>query len=82
MVFTFSRPATYMDIKPRPNHKLYLEILRKMTPEQRLLKAFELSEFSKQLFFYGLGKRFPEKSEDEIKKIYLERLDKCHNRNY
>ncbi len=68
--------------KDRPNHKLYLEILRKMTPEERLMKAFELSEFSKQLFLHGLRQRFPEKSEEEIKKSYLERLDKCHNRNY
>ena len=70
------------DIKPRPNQKVYLETLRKMTPEQRLLKAFELCEFSKQFFLHGLRKRFPEKSEDEIMKIYLERLEKCHNRNY
>ena len=69
-------------VKKRPNHKLYLAVLRKMTPEQRLLKAFELSEFSKQLFLHGLRKRFPEKSEAEITKTYLERLNKCHNRNY
>lgn len=69
-------------IKPRPNQKLYGDILRRMTPEQRLLKAFELSEFSRQVFLHGLRKRFPEKSEAEVMKIYLERLDKCHNRNY
>ena len=69
-------------VKKCPNHKLYLAILRKMTPEQRLLKAFELSEFSKQFFLHGLRKRFPEKSEAEITKTYLERLNKCHNRNY
>ena len=28
-----------MDIKPRPNDQVYLAILRRMTPEQRLLKA-------------------------------------------
>ena len=33
-----------MDPKPRPNHRLYLEALRRLTPEQRLLKAFELTE--------------------------------------
>ena len=27
-----------------------------MSPEKRLLKAFELSEFVKQLFIYGLKK--------------------------
>ena len=53
-----------------------------MTPEQRLLKAFELSEFSKQLFLHGLRKRFPEKSEPEIMKMYRDRLNRCHNRNY
>ncbi len=71
-----------MDIKKRPNHRLYLQVLRNMTPEQRLLKAFELSEFGKQLFLQGLRDRFPEKSEDEIKKLYLRRIQKCHNRNY
>lgn len=76
------RPLTLWRIKPRPNHQLYLAALRKMTPEQRLLKAFELSEFSKQLFLHGLRKRSPEKSEADIWKTYLERLAKCHNRNY
>ncbi|MBI5216241.1 MAG: hypothetical protein HY960_10855 [Ignavibacteriae bacterium] len=71
-----------MDIKPRPNHKLYIEILRSMTPEQRLLKAFELGEFAKQLFKQGLRKRFPDLSEDEFHQLYLKRLAKYHNRNW
>jgi hypothetical protein len=71
-----------MDIKERPNHKLYTQTLRRMSAEQRLLKSFELSEFSKELFLHGLHRRFPELSEAAIKRIYLERLDKCHNRNY
>jgi len=48
----------------------------------RLLKALELSAFSKELFLHGLRKRFPDLSETEIKELYLKRLDKCHNRNY
>ena len=71
-----------MDPKPRPNHRQYIQILRKMSPEARLLKAFELSEFSRQLFIHGLRKRFPDVSEETFKKILLERLEKCHNRNY
>lgn len=71
-----------VNIKKRPNHRVYLTILRKMTPEQRLLKAFELSEFSRRIFRDGLHKRFPGQSEADIQKIYLERLNKCHNRNY
>ncbi|MCH8293022.1 hypothetical protein IH992_18185 [Candidatus Poribacteria bacterium] len=70
------------DIKPRPNHKKYIQILRQMTPEQRLMKAFELSKFSKKLFIHGLRKRFPDLSEEKFHKLYLERLKKCYNRNY
>ena len=71
-----------MELKTRPNHRRYIETLRKMTPEQRLAKAFELSSLSKELFLQGLHTRFPNKSESEIRKIYLERIAKCYNRNY
>lgn len=71
-----------MNIKEQPNHKIYIQVLRQMPPEKRLLKALELSEFTRQLFAHGLRKRFPNLSEEEFKKILLERLDKCHNRNY
>ena len=71
-----------MNYKERPNHELYIHILRKMSPEKRLLKAFELSEFVKQLFIHGLKKRFPNLSGEEFHEIFLERLSKCHNRNY
>ena len=71
-----------MNIKKSPNHAIYIKALRRMSPEARLLKAFELSEFSRQLFLLGLRRRFPDKSEAEIHRLYLERLDKCHNKNY
>ena len=71
-----------MNIKERLNHKIYIQVLRQMSPEERLLRAFELSEFTRQLFVHGLRKRFPDLSDEEFKKLLLERLDKCHNRNY
>jgi hypothetical protein len=71
-----------MDPKPRPNHRIYIQVLRSMTPEQRLLKAFELSEFSKALFVAGLRQRFPSATEEEIRRIQFDRLEKCHNRYY
>jgi hypothetical protein len=70
-----------MNPKPRPNDQLYLQTLRRMTPEQRLLKAFELSAFARDLFLHGLRRRFPDVSEEELKRIYLERLEQCHKRN-
>jgi hypothetical protein len=71
-----------MDPKPRPNHRRYLEVLRHLSPEQRLRKALELSDFSKALFKEGLRKRFPNLTETEFQHLFLERLSKCHNRNY
>lgn len=71
-----------MKIKNSPNHKIYIQVLRKMSPEKRLLKAFELSEFADQLFIHGLHKRYPNLPDEEFKKILMERLNKCHNRNY
>ena len=73
---------TAMDTKPRPNHRIYIETLRKMTPERRLMKAFELSSFSLRLFIHGLRKKHGDASPAEFSRILRERLDKCHNRNY
>jgi hypothetical protein len=71
-----------MDPKPRPNDEAYLQVLRAMTPEQRVKKAFEMSAFTKALFKDGLRRRFPELSEEQLHQLYLERLAKCHNSNY
>jgi hypothetical protein len=69
-------------MKKHPNHHLYIQTLRQMTPEARLRKAFELSDFSKSLFITGLRVRFPNFTKQELHQIFLERLAKCHNRNY
>jgi hypothetical protein len=53
-----------------------------MTPEQRLLKAFELSAMGKDLLRAALRQRFPDASEEELHRLFLDRLEKCHNRNY
>jgi hypothetical protein len=71
-----------MNIKPDLNHGIYLQVLKSMTPEQRLLKAIELSELTKKLFLHGLKKRFPEKNEAEIMAIYIDRILLCNRHNY
>ena len=71
-----------MDPKPQPNHRIYIKALRAMTGEQRVQKAFELSEMSRSLFVAGLRQRFPDLSEEEFRKLLVERLALCHNRNY
>lgn len=71
-----------MDVKQSPNHKQYLTALSKMSAEQRLGKAVDLSALTKELFMTGLRRRFPDKTVSEIKEIYLQRIAKCYNRNY
>lgn len=53
-----------------------------MTPEARLKKAFELSDMVKNLFRKGLRDLHPDLPEKEFQKLFLERLEKCHNRNW
>jgi len=69
-------------LKPRPNDAQYLEVLRRMSPADRLRKAFELTELSRKLLRAGLRERFPDLSDDELHRLFLEQLAACHNRNY
>ncbi len=69
-------------LKPQPNHGRYLEVLRSMTPEQRMMKAFELTEMTRQLLRDGLRASFPQATDEEIHRRYLEQLRKSHNLNY
>ena len=71
-----------MEPKAQPNRALYLEVLRRMTPAQRLAKAMELSDLGKRLFLHGLRRRFPQADERELHAMYLTRIARCHNRNY
>ena len=71
-----------MDIKPRPNHRRYIEILRAMSPEQKVLKVFELNALGRELCLAGLRMRHPGMDEKEIYKLYLKTIESCHNRNY
>ena len=69
-------------IKPDHNRKLYVETLRAMTPEQRLAKAFELTEMTRELLKVGLAQRYPSASAEELHQRYLERLERCRSRTY
>jgi len=70
------------DMKPRPNHDVYIKILRRMSAEQHLLKAFELSALTRELFVIGMRRRFPDLNAIEFKKLIRERLEQCHNQIY
>lgn len=67
--------------KTQPNRGAYIETLRRMTPEQRLTKALELSEMTHQALRAGLASRFPQASSAELTVLYVERLERCRSRN-
>lgn len=71
-----------MNVKQRPHHALYLSILRGMTPEQRLAKAFELGEMGRELLRAGIRRRNPESPEEVVRALELEEVARCHNRNF
>ena len=68
--------------KPRPNHQRTLQILRSMTPQQKLAEVFKLNERTIQLFRIGLRRRFPDLDDAAFEKLYLQMRARCHNRNY
>ena len=69
-------------LKARPNHRIYLGVLRRMSPEARLRKAFELSTLARALFRTGLKRRFPHLNAGQLRDLELKRLERCRNRNY
>jgi hypothetical protein len=71
-----------MDPKTHLQRREYLQVLRNMTPAERLAKAIELSDLGKRLFLHGLRRRFPSADAQELHRIYLARIARCHNRNY
>jgi len=68
-------------LKTQPNRSIYVEALRRMTPEQRLAKAFELSDMTHEALWAGLVARHPEATSEELQALYVERLERCRRRN-
>jgi hypothetical protein len=67
-------------MKDRPNHSVYLRVLREMGPENRLRKAFELSEFTRALTRHGLEALHPDLKPGDVDRLYLSRMEKARER--
>jgi hypothetical protein len=66
--------------KTLTNRRLYIDILRGMTPEQRLLKSYELTYMTRELLRAGLRRLHPELSSDELQALLCDRLLHWHNK--
>lgn len=66
--------------KLQPNRRLYIEVLRSMTPDQRLRKAFELTALTRKLARAGVVRQNPSLGSDEIDRLTRDRIMQWHNR--
>ena len=66
--------------KTDQNRRLYIEILRRMTPEQRLRKALDLTRFVREIARAGIRSRNPELTSGEIDRLAVEQLLRCHSK--
>ena len=70
-----------IESKSMPNRQRYMEALRRMSPEQRLAKAFELSEMSNDAARAGIAQMYPQATDRERHTLLIERLERCRSRN-
>ena len=69
-------------MKTNPNKHRYHQILKAMTPQEKLMRVFELSDLANDACKAGLKDRYPSYTDEELQRLYLEERCKCHNHNY
>ncbi len=70
--------------RPKPNsaREVHLGVLRRMTPEEKLDRVFEIAEFAFELKLVGVRLRYPNITHDEVRRTAVAEMIECHNRNY
>ncbi|HEU4871355.1 MAG TPA: hypothetical protein VFT08_10930 [Pyrinomonadaceae bacterium] len=61
------------DTTPEAQRKQY-EMMRRLSPEQKLSLAFSLTETMRQLVLADLHHRFPQADSEEIRKRFIARV--------
>ena len=61
------------DTTPEAQRKHY-ELMRQLSPEQKLSMAFALTDATRKLVLADLQYRFPDADEDEIKRRFIARV--------
>lgn len=68
-------------LKNKLQRREYLDVLRKMTGDQRLRLGFELHDLSIRLMQDGIRDRHPEYDEQQIQQETTRRLLRCTRKN-
>ncbi len=61
------------DTTPEAQAK-HFELMRRLSPEQRLSMAFALTDATRQLILADLHHRFPQADKDEIRRRFIARV--------
>jgi len=73
---------SYMKIlKPEPNRKQYILILRRMNGEERMRIGFELFEMAKDIMIEGIKAENPDITFEGIQQEVVRRMMRCQWRN-
>lgn len=72
---------TMIHAKPMPNRRLYMDALRRMSPQERLEKAFELSRLTQDALRAGIEHRHPDATPEQLGRLLIERIERCRNRS-
>ena len=70
-----------INLKPEPNRKKYIEILRNMTGEQRMRIGFELSDMANKIMIEGIKAQNPAFTSNQIQGEVFRRMMRCHRGN-
>lgn len=62
----------------RESLAVWRRVIRSMPGPQRVAKAFELTEMTRQIMRAGIRRQHPDASESEIQEIYVDRLLQYH----
>lgn len=66
--------------KSEQNRPLYIQILRRMTPEQRLRKALELTRDVREISRAGIRSRNPQLTPAEVDRLAVRQLLQWHSK--
>ena len=70
-------PGGWLDDTDPESRKLYIQLLREMTPAQKLARIFDLCEFQQRLQYASVRSLYPQASEEEVfLRVAARRLDR------
>jgi hypothetical protein len=68
-------------VTPRTHHQRMLQIVRAMTPQQKLDRVFKLNKRELRLLRHDLRQVFPHLDDTAFEKVYLQTRMQLHNWN-